>query len=1177
VTSRIPIIQRSFAAGEVSPDLWGRTDLIKYQTGLGVCRNMFVRFQGGVSNRAGTQYVGVNPDLPDKLSPRVVPFIFNNEQAYVLEFDTRGIRIIQDGAYITTTAKTITGGTNANPIVLTVPNHGLSIGARFTVTGVVGMARPNGISGLNSRMFIAANVTTDTITLSDPFGFTLSAATWTAYSSGGFVNPILEITGADYAQISDVPKFELNFVQSGDVLTITHPDIPPYSLSRLSQTEWALEREVYGPTLAPPVGVAVEGHGFRDDDFPYYLYTYAVTAANSESGDESAPSDPVTIRWQQQYSVPSSGSDIIEITSRKVTWAAVQGANLYRLYKAQVVPEGTPAIPPYTWGLIGETTALSYQDLNYAPDFTRAPPTPDNPFGDGTIAEVTVDSPGFGYRVPVVSITDGYTGQGATAQASVDAAGALTDIAVVTPGSAYVQPEVSITEGSPITGSGATLAFSGSWVDSGGGIYVPADGSVTISAGGSGYHVPQVSAAVTGCSDTVSASSSGVAFLTVNNGVATGFQWITKPTKTTDPTSCTLTFTITDRAPGWTPDPYDSRAYASADLGERINPRCAEFFQQRKVFAGGERPRNFWMTRPGLFENFSTTYPSQDDDAITGEIVGRRVDEIVSLTTMSTGVIALTGAGAYLISGAGTNQPITPKNATALPQVSSGSSLLQPLVLGGTLVYLQSRGTAIKSLNYNFQVDSYQGTDLTVLATHLFDGQVIKQWAWAEEPYRLLWAVRDDGILLSLAFIEDQQIYGWGRHDTQGAFTSVCSIPESGEDAVYVVARRKVNGEFFYITERMASRQMGGDMARGIPSNPDDAWFVDGGARYPLTYPATRLLPGTTAPVKAITDLTVQAGGAGYPDSPVVTVEDITGLGASITATAAGGVLTGLTIVDGGTGYTNPTITVHGGSGAIVATTIQSLQDLETEDALTGSNAVAVGDVLRVNGALGVVTEVASTTAFTCDMQRPLLQIPNAAVGELPPVLAEADEWSLTTPVTVIGGLDFATGRTITGLADGAVIAPQVVIDGCITLDQPATSIVIGYGYSAQMQTLRLEGDRLTSQGRRKTIPACVARVVDTRGLTIGPTFRREDQVEMKQRDDENMGQPIAFQTGGGVINPIEEGLPSAPFPLGYKDIRTIMGSNWNLDGYVCLQQNYPLPCTIAALIPDIVVGDDPG
>jgi len=49
--------QVSFAGGEISPALYAHTDLVKYLTGLRKCYNAFVHIQGGVSNRAGTQYL----------------------------------------------------------------------------------------------------------------------------------------------------------------------------------------------------------------------------------------------------------------------------------------------------------------------------------------------------------------------------------------------------------------------------------------------------------------------------------------------------------------------------------------------------------------------------------------------------------------------------------------------------------------------------------------------------------------------------------------------------------------------------------------------------------------------------------------------------------------------------------------------------------------------------------------------------------------------------------------------------------------------------------------------------------------------------------------------------------------------------------------------------------------
>ena len=50
-------IQNAFSSGELSPSLYARTDLTRYQTGLKKCKNFFVLPHGGVSNRPGTKYV----------------------------------------------------------------------------------------------------------------------------------------------------------------------------------------------------------------------------------------------------------------------------------------------------------------------------------------------------------------------------------------------------------------------------------------------------------------------------------------------------------------------------------------------------------------------------------------------------------------------------------------------------------------------------------------------------------------------------------------------------------------------------------------------------------------------------------------------------------------------------------------------------------------------------------------------------------------------------------------------------------------------------------------------------------------------------------------------------------------------------------------------------------------
>lgn len=89
------VAMRSFAGGEIAPALYARTDLVKYATGLRTCRNFLVQRQGGLANRPGTVYVA---STKSNGVVRLVKFVFNDEQTYVLEFGNLYVRFFQDGA-----------------------------------------------------------------------------------------------------------------------------------------------------------------------------------------------------------------------------------------------------------------------------------------------------------------------------------------------------------------------------------------------------------------------------------------------------------------------------------------------------------------------------------------------------------------------------------------------------------------------------------------------------------------------------------------------------------------------------------------------------------------------------------------------------------------------------------------------------------------------------------------------------------------------------------------------------------------------------------------------------------------------------------------------------------------------------------------------------------------------
>ena len=88
----------NFTAGELSPKLDGRTELSKYFNGCKKLVNFLVVPQGGAIRRPGTEFVVEVDDSAN--AGRLIPFEFNVEQAYILEFGDSVFRIIKDGGII---------------------------------------------------------------------------------------------------------------------------------------------------------------------------------------------------------------------------------------------------------------------------------------------------------------------------------------------------------------------------------------------------------------------------------------------------------------------------------------------------------------------------------------------------------------------------------------------------------------------------------------------------------------------------------------------------------------------------------------------------------------------------------------------------------------------------------------------------------------------------------------------------------------------------------------------------------------------------------------------------------------------------------------------------------------------------------------------------------------------
>ncbi|HCD2059988.1 TPA: hypothetical protein NBJ75_002059 [Serratia marcescens] len=95
---RANLIKTNFTAGEISPRLMGRVDISRYANGAKQIENAVCVVQGGVMRRPGTRFAAA-AKYGDR-NARLIPYVFNRSQAYVLEFGDGYMRIFQNGAQL---------------------------------------------------------------------------------------------------------------------------------------------------------------------------------------------------------------------------------------------------------------------------------------------------------------------------------------------------------------------------------------------------------------------------------------------------------------------------------------------------------------------------------------------------------------------------------------------------------------------------------------------------------------------------------------------------------------------------------------------------------------------------------------------------------------------------------------------------------------------------------------------------------------------------------------------------------------------------------------------------------------------------------------------------------------------------------------------------------------------
>ena len=234
---------------------------------------------------------------------------------------------------------------------------------------------------------------------------------------------------------------------------------------------------------------------------------------------------------------------------------------------------------------------------------------------------------------------------------------------------------------------------------------------------------------------------------------------------------------------------------------EDNNPSCCTYFQQRKIYANTlKKPQTLYASRTSNFNNFNYSRPLTSTDCVEIALMDKEINEIKHLIAFKD-LIVLTSNNEYKVNGTDGIFQATPPPASII-QSCYGSSDVQPVISGDMVLFVQSGGTVLRDLGYDYLSDGYKGVELSIFANHIFSSREVKYLSYAKEPFRIVYVLFTDGTLAVLTYNKDQSIIGWARWQTEGKFISATTVREGQEDITYFVIQR---GEKKYI-ERQAKR-----------------------------------------------------------------------------------------------------------------------------------------------------------------------------------------------------------------------------------------------------------------------------------------------------------------------------------------------------------------------------------
>lgn len=410
--------------------------------------------------------------------------------------------------------------------------------------------------------------------------------------------------------------------------------------------------------------------------------------------------------------------------------------------------------------------------------------------------------------------------------------------------------------------------------------------------------------------------------------------------------------------------------------------------------------------------------------------------------------------------------PITPTNISIKAQSYNGCSNIPPIIINESALYIQARGSAIRDLSYNYTIDGFSGNEVSLFADHLFEGYKIVDWCYQNIPNSNVWAVRDDGKLLCLTYLKEQDVLGWSQHDFEGGkIKTIACIPGETEDFVYAVIEREVNGASVNYVEYLNSRFFDQEIFKDVVTDESIK---------------TEIRAYSGLPEAVFVDSAIVYDGRNFDVLKKVKIEN--------------------------------------------AVSMTPDDQLNLEANFNLFNSTDVGNQIFINTRDGsnIRLDIVSYTSATVVVVVPSKNVPAELNDNF------TSDWARA--VDELYGLHHLEGKKVSIFSDGFVDANPLnqayeeiqVVSGHIELPFPRSFIIVGIPYVSDLKTLKIDSLQTeTTMDKKTLINRLTLNLLNTRGLWAGidePTDITDGLYEMKPRNDEAYDKPAELKSEPDTI-----------------------------------------------------------